>query len=93
MQNKLAVPVHAKQLVLRQAAKVSTTYSEHIKMQQIQSQTMSHDIQYSCTHTYKRKKKSMAGKRPRLRLYIPIDGFKFYISCMFVCLTLGLSAN
>lgn len=57
MQNKLAVPVHAKPLVLRLAAKVSTTYSEHIKMQQIQSQTMSHDIQYSCTHTYKKKKK------------------------------------
>lgn len=37
MQNKLAVPVHAKSLVLRLAAKVSTTYSEHIKMQQIQS--------------------------------------------------------
>lgn len=41
----------------------------------------------------KGKKTSVAGKRPRLRLHIPIDGFKFYISCMFVCLTLGLSAN
>lgn len=62
MQNKLAVPVHAKPLVLRLAAKVSTTYSEQIKMQQIQSQTMSHDIQYSCTHTYKRKKNISGGK-------------------------------
>lgn len=31
--------------------------------------------------------------RENVCVCIPIDGFKFYISCMFVCLTLGLSAN
>lgn len=82
MQNKLAVPIHAKPLVLRLAANVSATYTEHIKMQQIQGETMSHDIQYTCTHTYKRKKTSVAGKCPQLLLHIPIHGFKFYISCM-----------